>query len=250
MTEWFSERIVESGRLPLFILLVAFVLTFLFIRLSTRMIRANVSWWPGNVTPGGLHIHHVVFGLVLVLASGLGLVALANYDTPGANAILAAVFGIGAALILDEFALVLLLRDVYWAQEGRLSIDAVFVAFAITVLFVLGIHPLGLRGDLSNLRESETLAMVALSIGFLLFQYTLAAITLLKGKIWTGLFGLFIPILLVVGSIRLSRPTAPWARWRYAPDSEKRIKAVSREKRYRQPVERVKIKVQEAIAGR
>src|SRR3954469_10204878 len=52
------------------ILLACMLLSFGFIRFSTRMIRAQVSWWPGNVSPGGLHIHHLVFGIVLVLFSG------------------------------------------------------------------------------------------------------------------------------------------------------------------------------------
>ena len=45
--------------------------------------------------------------------------------------------------------------------------------------------------------------------------FVLAAITLLKGKVWTGLFGLFMPLLFIVGAIRLARPGSPWARWRY-----------------------------------
>ena len=64
MSHWFTERFIDTGRLPIFFLLVAFVLTFLFIRFSVRMIRAQVSWWPGNVTPGGMHIHHVIFGRI------------------------------------------------------------------------------------------------------------------------------------------------------------------------------------------
>ena len=52
------------------ILLGSMLLSFGFIRFSTRMIRAEVSWWPGNVTPGGLHIHHLVFGIVLMMFSG------------------------------------------------------------------------------------------------------------------------------------------------------------------------------------
>ena len=67
MGDWFEETILDTGRLPLFCFFAAFVLTFAFIRFSVRMIRAQVSWWPGNITPGGLHIHHVVFGTVAVL---------------------------------------------------------------------------------------------------------------------------------------------------------------------------------------
>src|SRR5690348_15968503 len=127
MSEWFSETIVTPGRLPLFVMMVAFAVAFAFIRISTRMIRAEVPWWPGNVTPGGRHIHHVVFGLVMMLVSGFGFIALANYHTPVPNCILGALFGVGSALVLDEFALVLHLRNVYWSKEGRSSIDAVFV---------------------------------------------------------------------------------------------------------------------------
>ncbi len=105
MTDWFTTAIVGPGRLPLFFMMLAFATAFAFIRISTRMIRADVSWWPGNVTPGGLHIHHVVFGLVMMLVSGFGFIALANYHTPATNCVLAAVFGVGAALVLDEFAL-------------------------------------------------------------------------------------------------------------------------------------------------
>ncbi|MBF6289732.1 hypothetical protein [Nocardia cyriacigeorgica] len=250
MTHWFTDTIIDNGRLPLFFLMVAFALTFLFIRMSTRMIRAEVSWWPGNVTPGGLHIHHVVFGLVTMLVSGLLLVALAAHETPVLNCVLATFFGIGSALVLDEFALVLHLRDVYWTEEGRSSIDAVMVAFAISMLFLLGIHPLGLADDFDEYTDDGELATLIASIAGLAIQYGLAAITLLKGKYWTGFLGLFFPPLLIVGAIRLSRPTAPWARWRYRPDSPKLAKAAARETRYREPVINAKIAAQEFVSGR
>ncbi|BDT87248.1 hypothetical protein [Nocardia cyriacigeorgica] len=250
MTHWFTDTIIDNGRLPLFFLMVAFVLTFLFIRMSTRMIRAEVSWWPGNVTPGGLHIHHVVFGLVTMLVSGLLLVALAAHETPVLNCVLATFFGIGSALVLDEFALVLHLRDVYWTEEGRSSIDAVMVAFAISMLFLLGIHPLGLADDFDEYTDDGEFATLIASIAGLAIQYGLAAITLLKGKYWTGFLGLFFPPLLIVGAIRLSRPTAPWARWRYRPDSPKLAKAAARETRYREPVINAKIAAQEFVSGR
>lgn len=250
MGGWFTETIVDNGRLPLFFLLVSFLLAFLFIRFSVRMIRAEVSWWPGNVTPGGMHIHHVMFGLVMVLISGLALVAIASYDTPVANCILASVFGIGSALMLDEFALILHLRDVYWAEEGRASIDAVFVAVAITGLYLLGVHPIGFAGDFDAYQQDRSLVTLALVLGGLAFQLTLAAITLLKGKLWTGLVGLFFVPLLIVGAWRLGRPNSPWARWRYADKPSKQAKAWVREKRFREPVVRAKIVVQETLSGR
>ncbi|WP_072804795.1 DUF2254 domain-containing protein [Rhodococcoides yunnanense] len=250
MGRWFVQTVVDNGRLPLFFLLVSFLLAFLFIRFSVRMIRAEVSWWPGNVTPGGMHIHHVMFGLVMVLISGFALVAIANYDTPVANCILASVFGIGSALMLDEFALILHLRDVYWAEEGRSSIDAVFVAIAISGLYLLGVHPIGFAGDFDAYQQDRSLVTLALVLGGLASQLLLAAITLLKGKLWTGLVGLFFVPLLIVGAIRLGRPSSPWARWRYADKPDKQTRAFNREKRLREPVVRAKIVVQEALSGR
>ncbi|EOM75243.1 DUF2254 domain-containing protein [Rhodococcus rhodnii] len=250
MSHWFEHTVVATGRLPLFFLLVAFVATFLFIRVSTRMIRAQVSWWPGNITPGGLHVHHVVFGLLAMLLSGFCFIALADFDTPVANCALAALFGIGSALVLDEFALVLHLRDVYWAEEGRTSIDAVFVAFAITVLFLLGIHPIGFVGEFDDIARGDD-TETAIAVGVVLaLQFALAALTLLKGKLWTGLLGLFFPPLLVVGAWRLARPRSPWARRRYTTRPAKLDRAVRREERYRRPIVRWKIVVQEFVSGR
>lgn len=247
MRGWFVDTIVDTGRLPLFMMMVAFAVAFLFIRLSTRLIRAEVPWWPGNVTPGGLHIHHVMFGLVTMMVSGFGFIALANYHTPVANCVLAAVFGIGSALVLDEFALVLHLRDVYWKEEGRASIDAVFVAFSVTVLFAFGVHPLGLN---SGAIDTDSVGMVVVSVLVLLLQYALVVVTVLKGKIWTGLLGLFFPLLLLPGAWRLARPRSPWARWRYAQRPAKQQSALNRERRFRVPVHAGKIRFQEAIAGR
>lgn len=250
MIDWFAHTIIDTGRLPLFLMMVAFVLTFLFIRFSVRMIRAEVSWWPGNIEPGGLHIHHVVFGIILALASGFTFITLANYHTPIANAVLASLFGIGAALILDEFALILHLRDVYWSEEGRASIDAIFVALAVTVLFVLGVHPIGLSGDFSDYEADRKWSTLAVTLTYLAIQYGLAVIVLLKGKIWTGLLGMFVPVFLVVGAIRLARPNAPWARHFYRRHDWKERRADARDKRFRRPVVAAKVRVQEAVAGR
>ncbi|GAA0951191.1 hypothetical protein [Nonomuraea longicatena] len=117
MQEWFAREVMAAGRLRMFCFFVMFLVTFLFIRFSVRLIRRQVRWWPGNVTPGGLHIHHVVFGLVLMCLGGIG--GLAVEDTRSWIAALAAgLFGVGAALVLDEFALVLHLDDVY-CPAGR-----------------------------------------------------------------------------------------------------------------------------------
>src|SRR5690242_14283821 len=124
-----------------FVVPASFLVTFLFIRTSARLMRSpKVPWWPGSVTTSsGLHLHHLVWGIVLMLTSGfLGFVV----DRSGPwDEILAGVFGVGAGLTLDEFALWVRLEDVYWAEEGRSSIDAVVVATLLGGLVVLGFAP-------------------------------------------------------------------------------------------------------------
>ncbi|MGC4933149.1 DUF2254 domain-containing protein [Gordonia sp. DT30] len=250
MSQWFTRTVVDPGRLPLFLFLVAFILTFLFIRLSVRLIRAEVSWWPGNVAPGGMHLHHEFFGVIMMLLSGFGLVSLSRFDTPIADCVLAAVFGIGCALVLDEFALILHLRDVYWEKEGRASVDAVFVAIAIGVLFLLGLRPLGLSDATSEITQGSDLQTRIAAGVIVAINVALALITLIKGKLWTGLIGMFVPILLLFGAFRVARPRSPWARWFYRRAEGKLDKAIRREIRYREPLIRWKIVVQEALAGR
>jgi hypothetical protein len=250
---WYQHRIVETGRAPLFFFFLALVVGFAFIRFSVRMIRAQVRWWPGNVKPGGMHIHHVVFGVVFMVAGGLaGLVV--PPESRVFTAVAAAVFGLGTALVLDEFALILHLRDVYWSEEGRTSVNAIFVAIAITGLLVLGVFPVGLV-DGSPVTTGEghvNRAATGLSIGIgALITVALAGVTLLKGKLVTGLMGLFLPILLVVGAIRLARPGSPWARWRYRPPRQRRLdRAQRRDVRVHQPVVRARVRLQNLIAGR
>ncbi len=246
MSSWFNTTIVQSGRLPLFCFFCAFVVGFGFIRLSTRLIRAQVRWWPGNVTPGTLHVHHMVFGVVFMLVGGVTGIA-APHGSLNWRAGAAALFGLGAALVLDEFALILHLRDVYWSSAGRLSVEAVFVAAGITVLLLLGIYPQVVPSP-TDRNASTTDVVVTLTLSVVV-TFILAAITLLKGKIWTGLFGIFFVPLLIVGAIRLARPGSPWARWRYQRRPRKRARAARRERRVRQPVVNVRVRVEDFLAG-
>jgi hypothetical protein len=248
MGGWFARRILDTGRLPLFCFFVAFLLTFLFIRASVRMIRAEVKWWPGNVTPGGMHIHHVVFGVVLMVAGGLGGLAAPDHPVgiPSASAV---VFGIGTALVLDEFALILHLEDVYWAQAGRLSVDAIFVAVGVTGLLLIGVVP-PVATDVQGASRIHGHAAAAVSLALTLsINFGLAAITLLKGKVWTGLFGLFLPILQIVGAIRVGRPASPWARRFYSSKPRKAAKSRRREIRTRRRFVKAKDRVQDLLAG-
>ncbi|WP_207933539.1 hypothetical protein, partial [Actinomadura sp. GC306] len=245
MIEMFEERIVDAGRLPLFGFFAAFIITFVVTRVNVRLIRSNVRWFR-NVTAGDVHIHHVVFGVVLMLVGGVGSVAIPDVLV-GFDLTAAVVFGVGAALVLDEFALILHLSDVYWTEKGRASVDAVFVAIAVTGLLLLGIHPLGYE---SLWFDSGSGSLSPLYAAFLVGNLVLAVITLLKGKIWTGLIGLFLPALLLVGAVRVARPASPWSRWRYTEESRRYQRAVRREKKVRRPLIRAKIWVQEFIAGR
>ncbi|MEV0106150.1 hypothetical protein AB0H42_07375 [Nocardia sp. NPDC050799] len=248
MRQWLSEDVIAAGRLPLLCFLFGFITGFLVIRVSVRLIRARVRWWPGNLKSGGVHIHHMVFGVVLVLISGIGMIAGAAGNSTGTASVLAATFGVGAALVLDEFALLYYLRDVYWEEQGRTSVDAVFVALAVTGLLLLGFHPLWLL-EINGVRHQPGLGTRLLVAGFAVVNLALAAVVIAKGKIWTGLFGMFFLPLLVVGALRLSRPGAPWARWRYGSRRRLRYRAIVRERRYRRPVIRAKIFVQDLIAG-
>lgn len=248
MGDFFQHRIVDTSRLPLFCFFVAFIVTFVFTRVNVRLIRADVKWWFKNVKAGDLHIHHVVFGVVLMLVGGVAGFAIPRPASPAA-AVAAVVYGMGAALVLDEFALILHLRDVYWMEEGRASVDAVFVAIAVTGLLLLGVRPLSFPGVQPD-QDLGRKVVVGLYVASLVSNLTLAVITLLKGKIWTGLAGLFLPLLLLVGAIRVARPGSPWARWLYEPGSRKERRAIRHERRFRRPLIRAKIWVQEFIAGR
>ncbi|MGE2688750.1 hypothetical protein [Mycolicibacterium pulveris] len=241
--------------MPLTFCLIAFILTFFVTRMIVRYIRSHADsdaprkWWqPRNIGTGGLHIHHVVIGVILVMVSGVTMVTLAVDGGVPEFTVAAIIFGVGAALVLDEFALILHLEDVYWAEDGRTSVDAVFAAVAVAGLLILGFNPLSFF-DIGIWREDHSLAARASVIAAAVLTLALAVVVLLKGKVWTGLVGMFITPLLVVGAIRLSRPHAPWARWRYTNRPHKMHRALERERWLRRPVVQAKLWLQDAIAG-
>ncbi|PYC84417.1 hypothetical protein C7C46_08005 [Streptomyces tateyamensis] len=235
----YHSRIVEPGRQPLFLLLVGLITAFVFIRFSTRMIRRGTSWWPGNVTPGGLHIHHVVFGQTLMLVAGVGGFTVHGL-TSHTRELMAFCFGAGCGLVLDEFALVLHLKDVYWKEQGRTSVDAVILAVALIALLLVGQLPLG--GFLAG-RPS-----VGQSVGAAVLLL-LVTVTLLKGKLWTGLIGVMLPVLAVFGAIRLARPGSPWARWRYRSRPRRMARAERREALLHRRVTAAKLVAYNLLAG-
>jgi hypothetical protein len=209
----------DRGERSGFVLLAAFLLAFLFIRTSARLIRSpRVGWWPGSVTTGsGLHLHHLVWGIVLLLLSGFLAFALSP-DSPW-NEILAGTFGVGAGLTLDEFALWVYLRDVYWAEEGRASLDAVIVAAALGGLILLGIAPFDLRNNGSSVGTLAVSVLLVLAI---------AAVAILTGRRFVGLLGVFLPVLSLAAALRLAAPGSPWARRFYSHDGQKLARAQAR----------------------
>jgi hypothetical protein len=246
---------LTRDRLPLLCCLVAFILTFFVTRIVVRYIRRNAGserpprWWqPRNMGHGSVHIHHMVIGVVLVLVSGVTMVTLAVNGGVAEFTVAAVFFGIGAALVLDEFALILHLSDVYWAQDGRTSVDAVFAAVAVAGLLILGFNPLSFF-DIGIWREDQSPVGRAVVVAVAVLTLLLAVVVLLKGKVWTGLVGMFITPLLFVGAVRLSRPHAPWARWRYTGQPRRMHRALQRERWLRRPVVQAKLWLQDAITG-
>jgi hypothetical protein len=215
----------DRGQRAGFVVLGAFLLAFMFIRTSARLIRSpKVTWWPGSVTTkGGLHLHHLVWGIVLLLLSGFLNFTL-QPESPWLE-ILAGAFGVGAGLTLDEFALWIRLEDVYWAKEGRASLDAVVVAALLGGLIVLGIAPF----DLAN--RSSSIGSILAAI---LIDVIFSTLAILKGKPMLGLLGIFVPLFSIVGSLRLAAPRSPWARRRYLPDGHRMVRSQARFKRVRE----------------
>jgi hypothetical protein len=130
----YREHIVDPGKEQAFWVLVAFLTTFVIVRIITHAIRAGRGPFR-DVSVGGSHVHHMVPGIILVLVTGY--LANAVHARDGRTTV-AIFFGIGAALTLDEFALWLHLKDVYWEKAGRRSVDIVIICAAIAGLFVLG----------------------------------------------------------------------------------------------------------------
>lgn len=213
----YERAITDTGREPQFLLFVAFLGSFGFIRTSAHMIRAQVSWWPGNVQVGGTHIHHLVWGILVLVISGYTAIAF-DPGSPGRE-LLAIAFGIGAGLTFDEFALWLTLRDVYWEREGRRSIDAVIVVAALTGLILVGFRA---WVDLASGVSDFVFHVVGWST---LLMLASVVICLFKEKFGLALLGLLLMPVALVGAFRLARPGSPWAR-RY--DAERLAQAEQR----------------------
>jgi hypothetical protein len=217
MADWYQRTVLDSGRSGALWLMIGFLVTYALTRRITRTIRARTARGAvaeggavKDIHIGGVHIHHQVWGILLVLTVGL-LEFRFRPASPGLE-ILAALFGAGAALALDEFALWLHLEDVYWTKEGRKSIDAVMVAVVLGGVLLIGATPAGLA---AGTVQSGGFAAAAILV---LLHVSYVVLCLLKGKLVYGLVGFFVPILALVGAIRLAKPESFWAKRFYGPD--------------------------------
>ncbi|HEU4804105.1 MAG TPA: hypothetical protein VFS73_13085 [Solirubrobacterales bacterium] len=206
----FDSEIVDKGELPALLLVVSFGATFGITRFITHSIRSDRFSWLGNVEAGDTHIHHLVWGICLLLVAGLLAIAV----QPPLE-VVAIVFGIGAALTLDEFALWLHLDDVYWSEQGRQSIDAVIVFAIVSGFMVVGAYPVSFDDSGSGVGAVAGI-VISLAIG-----WTFVIVCFLKGKLIWGVLGLYLPPLAIVTAFRLARPSSWWARKRYDDDPAK-----------------------------
>ena len=230
MADWYQTYVIDTERSAALWVLIGFVVTYAITRSITLKIRRKGAEPPAQVEDeeaggglindihiGGVHVHHQVWGILLVLITGL-LEFRYSPGSPGQE-ILGALFGVGAALALDEFALWLHVEDVYWSEEGKKSIDAVMIAVIVGAGLLIGAAPLGLSGG-----GSDTGVWFAMIVVVVHISYTI--ICMLKGKIPTGLIGLVISIVSLVGAIRLAKPSSYWAKRFY--DETKLAKAEAR----------------------
>lgn len=215
---WLEQNIIEPGKLPLLLALVSFVVTFLITRGITRLIRAGKGPFRNVSGSGGLHVHHVVPGVILTIIGGFGAVAGGQHGF--GSGLAAVLFGIGAGLVLDEFALVLHLADVYWTEAGRKSVEMVVLTASLVGLLLIGFSPLGVN-DLSDDQEQNR-ATVIVNVAA---NFVFALIALFKGKTRLAVFGVIIPVIALFGAVRLARPGSYWAKRFYRRRPRARAKS-------------------------
>jgi hypothetical protein len=217
----FWDNLEDHHEQAVFLVLVGFLGSFAFIRMSTRIIRSeSVSWWPGNVeSESGVHLHHLVFGIVTMMVAGT--VGFASDGRAPFTEICALFFGIGVGLTIDEYALWIHLEDVYWAEEGRSSVDATVIAASLMLLIVLGVSPVVID-------SSSTEAMIT-SIVLTVFAFGCVAICFAKGRVLHGTIGIFVAPIAFYGAGRIGKPRSAWARYRYGERRpRKQAKAIER----------------------
>lgn len=206
-SDFWQDQLVDNNQQAVFLMLVGFLGSFIFIRISTRIMRSDkVSWWPGSVvSEGGVHVHHLVFGIVTMMAAGTAAFATLGYS-PWFE-VFALIFGIGVGLTIDEFALWVHLEDVYWAEEGRRSIDATVIAVLCIALIMFGARPYEI--------DSASTEAIITSVIVTVFNFTFAGICFLKERLLHGIVGLFFAPIGIYGAVRIGKPRSAWAKRRY-----------------------------------
>jgi hypothetical protein len=238
----FWGNLDDNHEQGVFLVLVGLVASFAFIRMSTRIIRSEaVSWWPGNIeSEGGVHVHHLVFGIVTMIVAGT-FAFVADGRTPFFE-ICALLFGIGVGLTVDEFALWVHLDDVYWTREGRSSVDAMVITASGMLLIVLGVSPVAIESGSPEAVISSILgALIALAFVFA---------CVLKGRILHAALGVFLVPFAIYGACRIGKPDSPWARRRYGVRKPK--KQAKAEDRFRpdRRTERFKEAFRDIVGGK
>jgi hypothetical protein len=218
------------------------VSAFGFIRLSTRLMRSpRVPWWPGSVvSEDGVHVHHLFFGIVLMMVAG-GLSFAAGETNGPWYAIYAVLFGIGLGLTIDEYALCLHLDDVYWSREGRSSIDATLVALGLIAFVLLAFVPTRI--------DDDSPAVLATTVTAATWHFGFVLIAAAKYRLVHALFGIFVPGLAVYAGLRLAKPRSVWAKRFYG--ERRPAKQARAEHRFRPDrlTERYKERLRDAIGG-
>lgn len=211
---WWTHEVVHGSKGPLLLALVAFIVTFVTTRTITRLIRAGRGPFH-NISNGGVHLHHSTPGTVLLVA---GAFTSAGADGRSPWAYLAALaIGVGASLVLDEFAMIFHLQDVYWSQEGQLSVNVASLAAVCVGLAVAGVSPdaaPGLSQNAAWIRGGMTAVLVV--------HLVAVVVVALKGKLPTALVSIFVLPLALYAAIRVARPTSPWARKFYGAGRKRR----------------------------
>jgi hypothetical protein len=141
VAQLYREELSSSRRERLFLSSVAFFLAFAVTRGITHAIHAGIGPFR-NLSIGGRHLHHLVFGITGLLLSGYLWLVQVGTGKHGQDDTLSRttsmIYGAGSAITLDEFALWLNLEDVYWAKQGRESVDAVVLFGAVLSIGLWG----------------------------------------------------------------------------------------------------------------
>jgi hypothetical protein len=238
---WWSRDVIEPGKLPLLLCAAAFVVTFLATRAITRMIRAGVGPFKDRVSASGTHMHHAVPGILLLVIGAITAVGVRG-RSPWQELAGVAV-GVGTSLVLDEFALILHLQDVYWSDQGRLSVEMVSLTFACLAFALVGTLPFGIS-DVGPTEEGVRGGIA----GAVTVHAVLVLVCAAKGKYPTALLGIFLPVFAWTGAARIARPNSIWARRRYG--EAKTARAARRAERFDARWDPVGDRIANVIAGR